>query len=33
MGKPTGFLEITRQKQPARPIDERLRDWSEVYCP
>jgi glutamate synthase (NADPH) small chain len=33
MGKPTGFLEITRQKQPARPIAERLRDWREVYLP
>jgi glutamate synthase (NADPH/NADH) small chain len=33
MGKPTGFLEITRQKQPARPIDERRRDWREVYLP
>jgi glutamate synthase (NADPH/NADH) small chain len=33
MGKPTGFVEIARQKQPARPIDERLRDWREVYLP
>jgi glutamate synthase (NADPH) small chain len=33
MGKVTGFLEITRQKQPARPIAERLRDWREVYLP
>jgi glutamate synthase (NADPH/NADH) small chain len=33
MGKPTGFLEITRHKQPARPIDERLGDWREVYLP
>jgi len=33
MGKPTGFLEIARQKQPVRPIDERLRDWREVYLP
>jgi glutamate synthase (NADPH/NADH) small chain len=33
MGKPTGFLEIARQKQPARPIAERLRDWREVYLP
>ncbi|HWJ57894.1 MAG TPA: hypothetical protein VNR90_16745, partial [Vicinamibacterales bacterium] len=33
MGKPTGFLEIARQKQPARPVAERLRDWREVYLP
>ena len=33
MGKPTGFLEVTRQKQPTRPVTERLRDWREVYLP
>ena len=33
MGKPTGFLEVARQKAPARPVDERLRDWREVYLP
>jgi glutamate synthase (NADPH/NADH) small chain len=33
MGKPTGFLEIGRRKQPARPIAERVRDWREVYLP
>jgi glutamate synthase (NADPH) small chain len=33
MGKPTGFLEIARQKQPTRPVVERLRDWREVYQP
>jgi len=33
MGNPTGFIEITRQKQPTRPIDERLQDWREVYLP
>ena len=31
MGKPTGFLEIKRQKWPARPVADRLRDWKEVY--
>ncbi|MGE3510568.1 MAG: glutamate synthase subunit beta [Vicinamibacterales bacterium] len=31
MGKPTGFIEITRKKVPARPVAERLRDWQEVY--
>jgi glutamate synthase (NADPH) small chain len=33
MGKPTGFIEIARQKQPTRPIAERVRDWREVYLP
>src|SRR5579872_243995 len=33
MGKPTGFIEIARQKPPTRPVDERLRDWREVYLP
>ena len=31
MGKPTGFIELTRSKQPARPVAERLHDWREVY--
>ncbi|HEY8548540.1 MAG TPA: glutamate synthase subunit beta [Vicinamibacterales bacterium] len=31
MGKPTGFLELARSKQPARPVAERVRDWREVY--
>jgi glutamate synthase (NADPH/NADH) small chain len=33
MGKSTGFIEIHRKKPPTRPIDERLRDWREVYLP
>jgi glutamate synthase (NADPH/NADH) small chain len=33
MGKVTGFLEVQRQKQPTRPIVERIRDWREVYLP
>src|SRR4030081_2259041 len=33
MGKVTGFIEIQRKKPPARPIDERVRDWREVYLP
>src|SRR3954470_1821309 len=33
MGKPTGFIEIQRHKQPTRPIAERIRDWREVYLP
>jgi glutamate synthase (NADPH/NADH) small chain len=31
MGKPTGFIELARSKQPSRPISERLHDWREVY--
>jgi glutamate synthase (NADPH/NADH) small chain len=33
MGKPTGFIEIHRKKQPTRPVDERVHDWNEVYLP
>ena len=33
MGKPTGFIEIKRAKPQARPIQERVRDWQEVYLP
>src|SRR3954468_17125274 len=33
MGKPTGFIKIQRQKQPYRPVGERVRDWREVYLP
>jgi glutamate synthase (NADPH) small chain len=33
VGKPTGFIEIGRKKQPARPVAERVRDWREVYLP
>ena len=33
MGKPTGFIEIGRKKHPTRPVEERTRDWSEVYLP
>ncbi len=31
MGKPTGFLEFERQMPERRPVDERVRDWLEVY--
>ncbi len=33
MGKPTGFLEFTRAKQPYRPVGERIRDWTQVMLP
>jgi glutamate synthase (NADPH/NADH) small chain len=33
VGKVTGFLEIKRKKWLTRPVEERLRDWKEVYLP
>jgi glutamate synthase (NADPH/NADH) small chain len=33
MGKITGFIEFDREKQPYRPIDERLKDWHQVMQP
>ena len=33
MGKPTGFIEIQRHKHPTRPVEERVKDWREVYQP
>ncbi|MBX9608793.1 MAG: glutamate synthase subunit beta [Gammaproteobacteria bacterium] len=33
MAKPTGFLEARREKQPYRPVTERLRDWRQVMAP
>jgi glutamate synthase (NADPH) small chain len=33
VGKVTGFLEIRRGKHLARPVEERVRDWKEVYLP
>ena len=31
MGKVTGFIEIQRKKHPTRSVEERVRDWREVY--
>ena len=31
MGKPTGFIEIARARQPSRPPLERIKDWSEDH--
>src|SRR4026208_2588405 len=31
MGNPTGFLEIGRVNFERRPVEERVRDWHEVY--
>ena len=33
MGKVSGFLEFKRDKQPYRPVEERLRDWRQVMLP
>ena len=33
MGKPTGFIEFGRELPKRRPVQERLRDWREVYLP
>lgn len=32
MGKPTGFLEYRRVIAPTRPVEERIRDYKEVYA-
>ncbi len=33
MGKPTGFMEFQRESFGRRPVEERVRDWFEVYVP
>ncbi len=33
MGKVTGFIEFRRDKQPYRPVDERVRDWKLQMAP
>ena len=33
MGKATGFLELTRVTPSRRPVQDRVRDWEEVYQP
>ncbi len=33
MGKPTGFKEFQRQTEPYRDVEERLRDYEEIYTP
>ena len=32
MADPRGFLTTPRQGAPTRPVDERVRDWQEVYA-
>jgi glutamate synthase (NADPH/NADH) small chain len=33
MGKPTGFMEHDRQLPLRRPVDERIKDFREIYQP
>lgn len=33
MAKVTGFMEYQRAKQPYRPVEVRLKDWSQVMAP
>ena len=33
MAKITGFMEFHREKQPYRPVEERLKDWNQVMAP
>jgi len=33
MADPKGFLTTSREEWPRRPVEERLRDWNEVYVP
>src|SRR5262245_50950662 len=33
MGKVTGFIEFKREKQPYRPVGERIADWKQVMLP
>ena len=33
MGKITGFMEVKRERQPYRPVQERIKDWKQVMAP
>ncbi|WP_409472749.1 glutamate synthase subunit beta [Streptomyces sp. HC307] len=33
MGDPKGFMTTPREDWPRRPVEERVRDWNEVYVP
>ncbi|MEU3855793.1 glutamate synthase subunit beta [Streptomyces sp. NPDC028722] len=33
MADPKGFMTTPRQEWPRRPVEERVRDWDEVYVP
>ncbi|MFJ4833907.1 glutamate synthase subunit beta [Streptomyces sp. NPDC088747] len=33
MADPKGFMTTPREEHPRRPVEERVRDWDEVYVP
>ena len=33
MGNPKGFLELTREEEDHRTIEERIHDWREMVIP
>ena len=33
MADPKGFLTTGREVAETRPVDERVKDWNEVYVP
>ncbi|MFG2479459.1 glutamate synthase subunit beta [Streptomyces fagopyri] len=33
MADPKGFMSTPREEYPRRPVEERVRDWNEVYVP
>ncbi|MCW7943154.1 glutamate synthase [Streptomyces hygroscopicus] len=33
MADPKGFMSTPREEWPRRPVEERVRDWNEVYVP
>jgi glutamate synthase (NADPH/NADH) small chain len=33
MADPKGFMTTSREEWPRRPVEERVRDWDEVYVP
>ncbi|MDT0465611.1 glutamate synthase subunit beta [Streptomyces gibsoniae] len=33
MADPKGFMSTSREEWPRRPVEERVRDWNEVYVP
>ena len=33
MPDPRGFLKVARQPAPRRPVNDRVRDWKEIYLP
>ncbi|MFI9649751.1 glutamate synthase subunit beta [Streptomyces sp. NPDC052040] len=33
MADPRGFMSTPREEWPRRPVEERVRDWNEVYVP